>query len=112
MKCVNSQSLLSPLLSHHKYQHQFWKSKPSSLQSNPNGFSPVSLRTRALPPSPIFLAATSPAAAGKLSVLLQTSAVCLFAYFIANFVVPELILKDLQSKEANKDGENPAEDER
>ncbi|XP_011095412.1 uncharacterized protein LOC105174880 [Sesamum indicum] len=112
MKCINSQSQLSPLPSHHKYKHQFCESKPSSMRLNPNGFSFVSLRTRSLPPSPIFLAATSPAAAGNLSVLLQTSAVCLFAYFVANFVVPELILKDLRSKEANKDGENPAEDER
>ncbi|KAK4439781.1 hypothetical protein Salat_0313000 [Sesamum alatum] len=112
MKCINSRSLLSPLLSDHKYKHQLSANrKPSSAQWNRNGFSSVSLRTRALP-SPIFLAASSPAAAGKLSVLLQTSAVCLFAYFVANFVVPELILKDLKSKETNKDGENPAEDER
>lgn len=40
------------------------------------------------------------------------SAVCLFAFWVANFVVPEYILKDIKAKETKEDGENPAEDER
>ncbi|KAG8386112.1 hypothetical protein BUALT_Bualt03G0115100 [Buddleja alternifolia] len=113
MKCINYHSLSSPLiLSKIKYKYPFWlPNKPSSkLQENSNVFSLVSLRTRALH-SHIFLAATSPPTAGKLSVLLQTSAVCLFAYWIANFVVPEMILKDLQAKKIDENGENSIEDE-
>ncbi|KAI3456913.1 hypothetical protein Pfo_013576, partial [Paulownia fortunei] len=111
MRCINCRSLPSPFLSEHNYKHQIWlANKPSILQVNRIGFSLVlSLRTRALP-SPIFFAATSPVT-GKLSVLLQTSAVCLFAYWVANFVVPNIILKDLQSNKTNEDGENPGEDE-
>ena len=36
------------------------------------------------------------------------SGVCLVAYWVANFVVPEIVLKDLQSKEKE---ENSNEDE-
>ncbi|KAG6393752.1 hypothetical protein SASPL_144321 [Salvia splendens] len=55
----------------------------------------------------IILAATAPPA-GKLSVLLQTGGVCLVAYWVANFVVPGIVLKDFQSKEKE---ENSSEDE-
>lgn len=37
------------------------------------------------------------------SCYLVDSAVMLFMYWIANFVVPEFVMKDLQADEANKD---------
>lgn len=54
-------------------------------------------------PASLFLAATSPPNSGDFSVIFQTSAVMLFMYWIANFVVPEFVMKDLQVDEANKD---------
>ncbi|KAI3820518.1 hypothetical protein L1987_08066 [Smallanthus sonchifolius] len=54
----------------------------------------------------VVLAVNSPAsaaAAGDISVLIPTSVAFIFLYWIANFVVPGIIMKDLQSDEANKD---------
>ncbi|KAL1537789.1 hypothetical protein AAHA92_30270 [Salvia divinorum] len=79
-------------------RHTIWPpNKARALQ--------LTTTTAALPC--IILAATAPPA-GKLSVLLQTGGVCLVAYWVANFVVPGIVLKDLQSKEKE---ENPSEDE-
>ncbi|KAK6153809.1 hypothetical protein DH2020_013448 [Rehmannia glutinosa] len=107
MRCIKCESLHSPLFSEHNDKHQNWPAnKPCMLKANRNSYpSLVSLRTRAVP---ALAAALQPA--GKLSVLLQTSAVCLFAYWVANFVMPEIILKDLRSKNStNEDAENPEE---
>ncbi|KAH6822807.1 hypothetical protein C2S53_017103 [Perilla frutescens var. hirtella] len=113
MNCINSPSLSSPPSSiyvhRHTHKHQIWPAnKPLSLQLNGNG-NDFSLSTPRALPSLIILATTAPPA-GKLSVLLQTGAVCLVAYWVANFVVPGIILKDLQSKHTNQNDENPDED--
>ncbi|KAK6153845.1 hypothetical protein DH2020_013484 [Rehmannia glutinosa] len=109
MRCINCESLHYPLFSEqHNDKHQNWPANklPCMVKANRNSYrSLVSLRTRA---APALAAALQPA--GKLSVLLQTSAVCLFAYWVANFVMPEIILKDLRSKNStNEDAENPEE---
>ncbi|KAL2523709.1 Uncharacterized protein Adt_08763 [Abeliophyllum distichum] len=102
MKCINCHSSLSPTLSERRYTQiktdnflRFSSVKSAWLQKGGNGFSPVSVRTMALPSYP-FLAAASPAASPDLAVLLRTSALLLFAYWIANFVVPQIVYKDLQ----------------
>ncbi|KAI3686216.1 hypothetical protein L1987_79890 [Smallanthus sonchifolius] len=52
----------------------------------------------------VVLAVNSPAAAaGDISVLIPTSVAFIFLYWIANFVVPGIIMKDLESDDANKD---------
>nr|XP_043638774.1 uncharacterized protein LOC122609889 [Erigeron canadensis] len=53
--------------------------------------------------SSVVLAVNSPATTGDLSVLIPTSAVFLFLYWIANFVVPEFVVKDLESQDASKE---------
>ncbi|XP_052178858.1 uncharacterized protein LOC127792416 [Diospyros lotus] len=60
----------------------------------------------------VLAAAASPAKSGDISVLLQTSAVLLFAYGIANFVVPEIISRDLQFDQTSKDDDSPSENDR
>uniref|UniRef100_A0A1D1ZDE6 Acetylcholine receptor subunit beta n=1 Tax=Anthurium amnicola TaxID=1678845 RepID=A0A1D1ZDE6_9ARAE len=51
----------------------------------------------------LHLAVASPASAGDLSVLIPVSTVLLIVYLIANFVVPEIISKDLHHAEPNED---------
>ncbi|KAL8462513.1 hypothetical protein ACS0TY_033518 [Phlomoides rotata] len=117
MKCCNCQLLLlspSPLLiPHHINKHQIWiTNKPCILQVKGNGNSLSSSSGINALPSTILLATTSSLPTAKLSVLLQTSAVCLIAYWVANFVVPNFILKDFQSNNTDDDAKNPADDER
>ncbi|XP_030553272.1 uncharacterized protein LOC115757227 [Rhodamnia argentea] len=57
------------------------------------------------------LAAAAPAKTGDISVFLQTGAVLLLAYWIANFVVPDLISKYLGFDKINED-ENSEDDDR
>lgn len=53
---------------------------------------------------PVVLGVNSPAATtGDLKVLIPTSAAFLFLYWIANFVVPGIVMKDLESQDASKD---------
>ncbi|KAL2472955.1 uncharacterized protein Fot_48691 [Forsythia ovata] len=121
MKCINCHSPLSLTPFEGRYMQQiktdkfflFSSAKSAWLQKSWNGFSPVSVRTMALPASP-FLAAVSPAASPDLAVLLRTSALLLFAYWIANFVVPQIVYKDLQLDKTNENNspndKNPPED--
>ncbi|KAF5807450.1 hypothetical protein HanXRQr2_Chr05g0233861 [Helianthus annuus] len=51
----------------------------------------------------VVLTVNSPAAAGDISILIPTSVAFIFLYWIANFVVPGIIMKDLQADDANKD---------
>ncbi|KAI3673814.1 hypothetical protein L6452_39944 [Arctium lappa] len=70
---------------------------------------PPPLRTKAMAITSSHLVVLGvsppPAATGDLSVLIPTSAGFLFLYWIANFVVPRIIMKDLESEDANKDQE-------
>ncbi|KAL3508468.1 hypothetical protein ACH5RR_027869 [Cinchona calisaya] len=86
-----------------------WLSKSSKSEAANSGFMHIHKQDRlhALPTrvasATLFLAATSPPNPGDLSVLFQTSAVMLLMYWIANFIVPELALKDLQGDETNEE---------
>ncbi|KAK1407019.1 hypothetical protein QVD17_38629 [Tagetes erecta] len=51
----------------------------------------------------VVLAVNSPATAGDISVLIPTSVLFFFLYWIANFVVPKMIMKDLETDDANQD---------
>ncbi|KAJ0046984.1 hypothetical protein Pint_04099 [Pistacia integerrima] len=51
----------------------------------------------------LVLAATSPPKSGDISVFLQTSAVMLLVYLIANFLVPSIISKSLELDEEKED---------
>ncbi|KAK9080666.1 hypothetical protein SSX86_000424 [Deinandra increscens subsp. villosa] len=57
--------------------------------------------------SPATTTATAtPPPSANIAVLITTSIGFAFLYWIANFVVPEFIMKDLQSQDADKD-QNP-----
>ncbi|KAF8026242.1 hypothetical protein BT93_F2904 [Corymbia citriodora subsp. variegata] len=56
------------------------------------------------------LTAAAPAKAGDIWVFLQTGALLLFAYWTANFVVPDLIFKYLGLDKINE-GENSEDDD-
>ncbi|KAL8127323.1 hypothetical protein AgCh_014296 [Apium graveolens] len=63
------------------------------------------LRTNALTSSLVLGVESVAAYSGDLKVLLRTTTGLLFVYWIANFVVPELIMKDLQSDNTEEDQE-------
>ncbi|KAL8033538.1 hypothetical protein ABFX02_13G165900 [Erythranthe guttata] len=112
MKCITSRSLRSQLFSDHKYKHQNEFINRNINYTNRSFSLALSFRTRSLPAaSSIFLAASAPVVGGKLSVLLQTGGVCLFAYWVVNFAVPEFIIKDIQSRVEKEDGDNPSEED-
>ncbi|KAK9269467.1 hypothetical protein L1049_001242 [Liquidambar formosana] len=128
MGCINCHSPFLPLLSQNKHkqpqqQQQLKTSKllwlssnePNRLLQRQNISSLVPLRTKAVPTS-LVLGVTSPAKSGDISVFLQTSAVLLFMYWIANFVVPDIILKyfqlDKTSEEEKPNDNSPLEDKK
>ncbi|KAK4355234.1 hypothetical protein RND71_024205 [Anisodus tanguticus] len=100
MKCI---SLHSPIFldqfSSSKFIYQHHKSNPICLLEQQHYNAKLATGfvkgKRSLLIAPLR-AVNSPAASGDLSVLLQTGAVMLFMYWIANFVVPGIVLKDLQ----------------
>ncbi|KAJ0983033.1 hypothetical protein J5N97_011288 [Dioscorea zingiberensis] len=64
----------------------------------------------------LVVAVTSKAPGGEISVLLPISAVLLFMYFISNFFVPSIVMKDLKTQtdaddkpEAENSSENQEE---
>ncbi|WOG99752.1 hypothetical protein DCAR_0519107 [Daucus carota subsp. sativus] len=119
MTCIASQLPLSTVISHIKQTHQMKKTFifHNALQFELRQHHTVSpLRTKALASSLLLGVAvessSSPAAAysGDLQVLLRTTTGLLFVYWIANFVVPELIMKDLQSDKTDEDQETKQND--
>ncbi|XP_028754193.1 uncharacterized protein LOC114713688 [Neltuma alba] len=88
-------SALLPHNSHNHYHHNLprlvmTRTAPQSLHSA----STSPLIRKALPHSFVVIAASSsPPKSLDVSVFLQTSALLLFLYFTANFIVPELISK-------------------
>lgn len=69
------------------------------------------LRTKALTSSLVLgVESTAAAYSGDLQVLLRTTTGLFFVYWIANFVVPELIMKDLQSDKTDEDQETKRDD--
>ncbi|CAL9063473.1 unnamed protein product [Musa banksii] len=59
----------------------------------------------------LHAAATSPAAAGDLSVLVPISALLLFIYWVTNFIVPGMITKELQSETSEQEAGTEEEKE-
>ncbi|KAA8523660.1 hypothetical protein F0562_010083 [Nyssa sinensis] len=116
MRCIHSHSSFLPLLSQLKHKQQLERvnllwlthndpARPLHRQRIPS-VAPLST-TKAISTS-LILGVTSPAESGDITVLLQTSAVLLFVYWIANFVVPEIISKELQKP----DDDNPFKDKK
>eukprot|EP00262_Sarcandra_glabra_P008210 TRINITY_DN21538_c0_g1_i1.p1 TRINITY_DN21538_c0_g1~~TRINITY_DN21538_c0_g1_i1.p1 ORF type:complete len:158 (+),score=11.68 TRINITY_DN21538_c0_g1_i1:143-616(+) len=60
--------------------------------------------------STLVLAIKSPASSGDYSIFIPVSAALFFVYWIFNFVVPDMILKDLQSEEPPSSREQTAEE--
>ncbi|KAI8006082.1 hypothetical protein LOK49_LG07G03395 [Camellia lanceoleosa] len=108
-------SPIYPILSHPKYTQQLkHTAKLLWLTSNqPTShlykYQNTSLKTKAVTNS-LALGVSSVAKPADISILLQTSAVLLFVYWIANFIVPDIILKDLQSNQASKE-QKPNDDD-
>ncbi|XP_043692440.1 uncharacterized protein LOC122642890 [Telopea speciosissima] len=110
VRCV-----LVPLLSHLTVRNKqssptklLWLPSYEATTTLPQG--PKFLRTlsimntRALTVSSLAQGVSSPpAASGDVSVLLQMSAVLLMAYWITNFVVPDIISEALQFDKPSKD---------
>ncbi|GJZ34837.1 hypothetical protein Tco_0580654 [Tanacetum coccineum] len=91
-----------------------WFSTPSGISPrHSNIYLPLNhVRTMSMgvaSSSMVVLAVNSPATTGDLSVLIPTSAAFLLLYYIANFVVPEILMKDLEADDATRD-QNPNED--
>nr|XP_009795292.1 PREDICTED: uncharacterized protein LOC104242020 isoform X1 [Nicotiana sylvestris] len=139
MKCLSLNSPILPKHSSSKYKCQHRKSKPAAhclLEQQPHyynailscfpnnqhtGFLKGQKRRLLIAPlravedismssssSYFFIAAAN--SPRDLSVLLQTSAVMLFMYWIANFVVPGIILKDLQDDSTTRDKKTDEKD--
>ncbi|CAH1429670.1 unnamed protein product [Lactuca virosa] len=66
---------------------------------NPTRIKAMAITTSRL----VVLGVNSPATTGDLTVLIPTSLAFLFLYWIANFVVPGMVMRDLESDDANKD---------
>ncbi|KAK3025566.1 hypothetical protein RJ639_041044 [Escallonia herrerae] len=117
MKCLHCHRPLTPLFSRLNYKQKMkgvgllWLSttEPAALLQRRNISSPAPGRTKAITSS-LVLGASPTAATGDLSVLLQTSALLLFAYWIANFVVPDIIAKDLQLDKSGEEQKPVDED--
>ncbi|KAK4341864.1 hypothetical protein RND71_037680 [Anisodus tanguticus] len=99
MNCINFHSSILLKLQSSKFTCHHHKSKPICLLEQQHYNAKLATgfvkEKRTMLISPIR-AVNSTAASGDLSVLLQTGAVMLFMYWIANFVVPGIVLKDLQ----------------
>ncbi|KZV07152.1 hypothetical protein F511_45368 [Dorcoceras hygrometricum] len=79
------------------------------IQENRTVFSSFEIMHRAAL-SPVYITASSSATNGNLSGLLQASAVLLFAYWIANFVVPGFIMEDYRKNKSENDQDDPSQD--
>ncbi|KAL6314015.1 hypothetical protein AAG906_011749 [Vitis piasezkii] len=130
MRCIYCQSLRLPSLPHLKYKHQLrtprqlWLSsfQPTNLIRSQHVSRPFPLATRPITTVSLALGFNSglgfdsPANTGDLSVLIQTSALLFFAYWLANFVVPDIISRhlglDKRGESEEPDGNNPFDDEK
>ncbi|KAM7498902.1 hypothetical protein LguiA_023316 [Lonicera macranthoides] len=74
----------------------------SLLPQRQNALSPSPLRTKAVASS-LLLVATAQAKPPDLNVLLLTGSGFLFLYWITNFVVPDIVLKDFQVDKSGED---------
>lgn len=110
MKSINHHTQLLPT------QKLNCFSTPSGISPRHNFYLPINhVRTKpnamsmgVASSSMVVLAVNSPATTGDLSVLIPTSAAFLLLYYIANFVVPEILMKDLEADDATR--EKPNED--
>ncbi|XP_059645770.1 uncharacterized protein LOC132287541 [Cornus florida] len=124
MWCLHSQSSILPLVLQLKHRQLLETPKlfrltsyePTTPLRRQNIPTTIHVSTKAISTS-IVLGVTAPAeSGGDITVLLQTSAVFLFVYWIANFVVPDIISKDLQfdktSEDQRADVDNLTEEEK
>nr|POE83012.1 hypothetical protein CFP56_42955 [Quercus suber] len=112
MLCIQFHAPLLPLqsqLKHNKHPRTsqlLWLSSCEATQffpHRPNNLSLLAPRTNAIPISLLLAASSEVKPGGDISVLLPVSAVLLSAYFLANFIVPTFIMKDLGfDKESEK----------
>ncbi|KAG6607795.1 hypothetical protein SDJN03_01137, partial [Cucurbita argyrosperma subsp. sororia] len=105
MNCITSAIELPVLRSHFKPNRR--QRKQNNSQSQPRIYiSPqsnrfASLTANAIPNSLVLANSTiPPSQSGDVSVLLQTSGVLLIVYLIANFIVPEFIMKSYSTDES------------
>ncbi|XP_051125848.1 uncharacterized protein LOC127247847 [Andrographis paniculata] len=112
-KCISPPPSPPPLLPYHKHR----LSSSSSIRPNRvaiKGSSSCLVKTRAhlTSVSPILFVAAELSDAGKLSVLAQTGAVCLMAFWVANFFVPGMIMKNSgESATTNYDDDDSDEED-
>ncbi|XP_038897194.1 uncharacterized protein LOC120085329 [Benincasa hispida] len=119
MNCISSSIEFPPLRSHLKpNRRQPQQNSPPKknlhifrhIYISPQTYRFDSLKVNAIPSSLILGNSTiPPSQSGDVSVLLQTGGVLLIAYLIANFILPEFIMKSYRSDES--DGKAAAEDE-
>ncbi|KAL4566806.1 hypothetical protein LXL04_030931 [Taraxacum kok-saghyz] len=69
----------------------------------------MSITTTTAAASHLVVLGANPPPAGDLTVLIPTSVGFLFLYWIANFVVPSMVMKDLESQDETND-QNPNDD--
>ncbi|RZC65689.1 hypothetical protein C5167_009376 [Papaver somniferum] len=108
---------LAPLLPHNK-QHNVSKTKtllwlPNIPKQMPSDYyrmknhTSLRMKTQAFTTSSLELIdiTSSPAASGDISVFLQTSALLIAVYLFSNFIVPDLIVKNLQKRNESREQE-------
>ncbi|KAK4804530.1 hypothetical protein SAY86_004347 [Trapa natans] len=131
MECVAHTLPPSPFLPSHRqlqsshrflgFNHEPWmilKHPPEVIRRSALFISapapPVRNRTANAVVDFCFIAAAPPAKSGDISVFLQTSAVLLGTYWVANFLVPDLISKYFGFEKAgigNEDDQNKPKEE-
>ncbi|KAI3923803.1 hypothetical protein MKW92_006323 [Papaver armeniacum] len=110
---------LAPLLPHDKHHNLpktlLWlpsipKQMPSDYYRMKNNTS-LRTKTKAFATCSLLLLdiTSPPAASGDISVFLQTSALLVAVYLFSNFIVPDLIVKNLQKRNQSieQEEENP-----
>ncbi|KAF8391530.1 hypothetical protein HHK36_023835 [Tetracentron sinense] len=111
MESIHCYSPLLPIFSQFKHKQLettklLWlpSHEPVELLRRQNLPSLLPLRTQAFTTSSLVVGVTSsPPASGDLSVFIETSALLLLFYWIANFVVPDMISKYPQSEKPKED---------
>ncbi|XP_022981640.1 uncharacterized protein LOC111480699 [Cucurbita maxima] len=113
MNCITSAIELPVLRSHFKPNRRQRKQNNSQSQPpiyiSPQSNRFASLTANAIPNSLVLANTIPPSQSGDVSVLLQTSGVLLIVYLIANFIVPEFIMKSYSTDES--EGKALMEDE-
>ncbi|KAJ4981880.1 hypothetical protein NE237_032717 [Protea cynaroides] len=108
-------SAVIPLLTYFRHKQSsptklLWipSDEAAKLLQGPNFFRSLNnVKTRAFTPSSPVLGVSSPPASFDVSVLLQSSVILFTAFWIANFVVPDIVSKNLQPDNPCKKEQTP-----